>query len=111
MADYQEAFTAPFRIIENRNKRSDRAPSHSAVFNFTREEAIKAAQWFMQMAERVDTDGTTCSLWIRTSKRHMKCLVSLSMRPCGARRASFHLLRPPLCLTVPPAAKIFLSDV
>ena len=63
MAEYQEAFNAPFRIIENRNKRSERAPSHSAVFNFTREEAVKAAQWFMQMAERVDTDGTTCSMW------------------------------------------------
>lgn len=63
MADYQEAFSAPFRIVENRNKSSDRAPSHTVIFNFSREEAVKAAQWFMQMAERVDTDGTTYSKW------------------------------------------------
>ena len=63
MADYQEAFVAKFRIVENQNKSSERSPSHTAIFNFTREEAIKAAQWFMQMAERVDTDGTTFSMW------------------------------------------------
>jgi hypothetical protein len=68
MSDYQAAFSAPFQIVENRNKRTDKSPSHSVVFNFTREEAIKAAQWFMQMAERVDTDNTTCSIWNMETK-------------------------------------------
>jgi len=63
MTQYQEAFSAPFRIYENQKKTSERSPSHNVVFNFTREEAVKAAQYFMQMAERVDTDGTTCNLW------------------------------------------------
>jgi N6-adenosine-specific RNA methylase IME4 len=65
---YESAFEAPFRIVENRNKRSEKSPTHSVVFNFTREEAVKAANWFMAMAERVDTDGTTCSLWDREKK-------------------------------------------
>jgi len=65
---YESAFEAPFRIVENRNKRNEKSPTHSVVFNFTREEAVKAANWFMSMAERVDTDGTTCSLWDRDKK-------------------------------------------
>jgi hypothetical protein len=65
---YQAAFEAPFRIVENKKRTSESSPSHSVVFNFTREEAIKAAQWFMAMAERVDTDGTTCSLWDKDKK-------------------------------------------
>lgn len=65
---YESAFEAPFRIVENRNKRNEKSPTHSVVFNFTREEAVKAANWFMAMAERVDTDGTTCSLWDRDKK-------------------------------------------
>lgn len=68
MSDYQSAFSAPFQIVEIRNRRTDRSPSHSVVFNFTREEAVKAAQWFMQMAERVDTDNTTCSIWNSDTK-------------------------------------------
>lgn len=68
MSDYQSAFSAPLQIVENRNKRTDKSPSHSVVFNFTREEAIKAAQWFMAMAERVDTDNTTCSIWNSETK-------------------------------------------
>jgi hypothetical protein len=60
---YESAFEAPFRIVDNKNKKSETSPSHNVVFNFTREEAIKAANWFKAMAERVDTDGTTCSLW------------------------------------------------
>jgi len=65
---YESAFEAPFRIVENRNKRNEKSPTHYVVFNFTREEAVKAANWFMSMAERVDTDGTTCSLWDREKK-------------------------------------------
>ena len=65
---YESAFEAPFRIVENRNKRNEKSPTHNVVFNFTREEAVKAANWFMSMAERVDTDGTTCSLWDRDKK-------------------------------------------
>ena len=65
---YQQAFEAPFRIVENNNKKSESSPPYNLVFNFTREEAVKAANWFMAMAERVDTDGTTCSLWDREKK-------------------------------------------
>ena len=42
MSDYTSAFTAAFQIVENRNKRTEKSPTHSIVFNFTREEAVKA---------------------------------------------------------------------
>lgn len=65
---YEQAFEAPFKIWDNKFKKTDSSPTHNVVFQFTREEAVKAANWFMAMAERVDTDGTTCSLWDRDKK-------------------------------------------
>jgi hypothetical protein len=64
MSDY----TSAFQIVENRNKRTDRSPTHSIVFNFTREDAVKAAQWFMAMADQVDAEGTVCTVWNKDTK-------------------------------------------
>jgi hypothetical protein len=60
---YESAFEAPFRIVDNKNKKSEGSPTHYIVFNFTQEELRKAAKALNDMADRVDTDGTTCSLW------------------------------------------------
>ena len=68
MSDYTSAFSAPFQIVENRDKRTEKSPTHSIVFNFTREEAVKAAQWFMAMADQVDAEGTVCTIWNKDTK-------------------------------------------
>ena len=68
MPEFQAAFNADFNIIENGQRDSDRHPSHKVAFNFTREEAVKAANYFMTLADRVDIDGTTCTKWNRETR-------------------------------------------
>ena len=68
MSNYQSAFTTPFRIIDKKGGNSDKSPTHSVVFNYTREAAVAHAQWLMAMADRIDIDGTTISVWDAESR-------------------------------------------
>jgi hypothetical protein len=68
MSDYTSAFTASFRIVENPNKRFDKSPTHYIVFDFTRENALAASDWFRAMADKVDAEGTVCTVWNKDTK-------------------------------------------
>ncbi len=52
MADI--AFTAKFRIQENRNRKSDKAPEEQIIVDFTSEQAMAAANYLMTMAEQAE---------------------------------------------------------
>ena len=56
MADF--AFQAKFRIMENRNRKNDKAPEENLVVDFTAAEAVKAANYLMTMAEQAESNGT-----------------------------------------------------
>ena len=49
MAKVQPAFTAKFRILDNPNPVNDYAPEKNVIFDFTIENALKAAEFFMKM--------------------------------------------------------------
>lgn len=55
MADI--AFTAKFRIQENRNRKSDKAPEEQIIVDFTSEQAMAAASYLMTMAEQAEAKG------------------------------------------------------
>lgn len=55
MADI--AFTAKFRIQENRNRKSDKAPEEQIIIDFTSEQAMAAANYLMSMAEQAEAKG------------------------------------------------------
>jgi hypothetical protein len=61
MADF--AFTAKFRIMENRNRKNDKAPEENLVIDFTSDEAVKAANYLMTMAEQAEADGTKIRIY------------------------------------------------
>lgn len=48
------AFTAKFRIQENRNRKSDKAPEEQIIVDFTSEQAMAAANYLMTMAEQAE---------------------------------------------------------
>jgi hypothetical protein len=52
MADI--AFTAKFRIQENRNRKSDKSPEEQIIVDFTSEQAMAAANYLMTMAEQAE---------------------------------------------------------
>ena len=54
MSNYQSAFTTPFRILDSKGSTSDKSPTHKVVFNY--------------MADRIDIDGTTISVWDAESR-------------------------------------------
>jgi hypothetical protein len=55
MADI--AFTAKFRIQENRNRKNDKAPEEQIVVDFTSDQAMAAANYLMSMAEQAEAKG------------------------------------------------------
>ena len=57
------AFTAKFRIQENRNRKNDKAPEENLVVDFTAEQAVKAANYLMTMAEKAEADGTKIRIY------------------------------------------------
>ena len=57
MSDFQPAFLAKFRFVENRNRKSDKSPEKNIVVDFTAEEAVKAANYLMTMAENAEASG------------------------------------------------------
>lgn len=61
MAEF--AFTAKFRIMENRNRKNDKAPEENLVIDFTSDEAVKAANYLMTMAEQAEADGTKIRIY------------------------------------------------
>lgn len=61
MADF--AFQAKFRIMENRNRKSDKAPEENLVVDFTAEQAVKAANYLMTMAEQAESKGTKIRIY------------------------------------------------
>jgi len=60
------AFTAKFRIQENRNRKNDKAPEEQIVVDFTSEQAMAAANYLMSMAEQAEAKGQTIRIY--TSK-------------------------------------------
>jgi hypothetical protein len=61
MADF--AFQAKFRIMENRNRKSDKAPEENLVVDFTAEQAVKAANYLMTMAEQAEAKGSKIRIY------------------------------------------------
>ena len=59
MAKVQPAFTAKFRILDNLNPVNDYAPEKNIIFDFSCENAVKAAKFFMQMHDKAEKDGST----------------------------------------------------
>lgn len=61
-------FTARFRFHKAKNKSSDRAPDYNLVIDFTKEEAMKAAQYLMTKGNEAEMDGTTVRLYTGKGK-------------------------------------------
>lgn len=61
MADI--AFTAKFRIQENRNRKNDKSPEEQIVVDFTSEQAMAAASYLMTMAEQAEAKGQTIRIY------------------------------------------------
>ena len=51
------AFTAKFRIQENRNRKNDKAPEEQIIVDSTSEQAMAAANYLMSMAEQAEAKG------------------------------------------------------
>ena len=56
MAKVQPAFTAKFRILDNQNPVNDYAPEKNVIFDFTSENALKAAEFFMKMHDKAEKE-------------------------------------------------------
>ena len=56
-------FTAKFRFMKAKNKSSDRAPDYNLVIDFTKEEALKAAEYLMTKGNEAEIDGTTVRIY------------------------------------------------
>ena len=63
MAKVQPAFTAKFRIVDNTNPVNDYAPEKNVIFDFTLENAQKAAEFFMNMHDEAQKKGTTIRVY------------------------------------------------
>ena len=61
MAD--TAFTAKFRIQENRNRKNDKSPEENIVVDFTAEQAMAAANYLKTMAENAEANGTKIRIY------------------------------------------------
>ena len=59
----ETAFTAKFRIQENRNRKSDKSPEENIVVDFTSEQAMAAASYLMTMAEQAEAKGQTIRVY------------------------------------------------
>ena len=57
------AFTAKFRIQENRNRKNDKAPEEQIIVDFTSEQAMAAANYLMSMAEQAEAKGQTIRIY------------------------------------------------
>jgi len=57
------AFTARFRIIENRNRDKETSPDRKLPIDFTVDHARKAAQYLLDAAKQAEADGTTIRVY------------------------------------------------
>lgn len=63
MANFESAFTARFRMVNNTKRDSDRAPDQKLVVDFTVEQAQAAAEWLMQSAMAAQANGSTVRVY------------------------------------------------
>ena len=49
--------------MENRNRKNHKAPEENLVVDFTAEQAVKAANYLMTMAEKAEADGTKIRIY------------------------------------------------
>ena len=70
MAKVQPAFTAKFRILDNPNPVNDYAPEKNVIFDFTSENALKAAECFMKMHDKAEREGTTIRVYTDKKEYH-----------------------------------------
>ena len=63
MSDFKPAFFAKFRMRENTNRKGDRSPEKNIIVDFTSEEAVKAANYLMTMAELAELDRKTIRVY------------------------------------------------
>jgi hypothetical protein len=61
-------FNAKFRFMKAKNKSSDRAPDYNLVIDFTKEDAMKAAQYLMTKGNEAEMDGTTVRIYTGQGK-------------------------------------------
>ena len=59
----ETAFTAKFRIRENRNRKNDKSPEEQIIVDFTAEQAMAAANYLMTMAENAEANGTKIRIY------------------------------------------------
>tara|TARA_R100001594_G_scaffold31515_2_gene58746 strand:- start:2047 stop:2397 length:351 start_codon:yes stop_codon:yes gene_type:complete len=59
----ETAFTAKFRIIQNKRQDSDRSPQEKICMDFTATTAVKMAEWLIASAEQAETEGTTIRVY------------------------------------------------
>ena len=57
------AFTARFRLTENRNKKNENSPEQNLAIDFTPDQAIAAANWLMTAAENCKAEGNTVRVY------------------------------------------------
>jgi len=70
MAKVQPAFTAKFRIVTNPNPANDYAPEKNVIFDFTLENAQKAAEFFMNAHDNAQKNGTTIRVYTDKKEYH-----------------------------------------
>jgi len=63
MSDFKPAFNAKFRIRDNTNRKSEKSPEKNIIVDFTSEEAVRAANYLMTMAELAELDRKTIRVY------------------------------------------------
>ena len=63
MSNYNTAFNAKFRIIENKNRKGEKSPEQNIIVDFTAKQAVNAANYLMTMAEQAEADGTKIRIY------------------------------------------------
>ena len=70
MAKVQPAFTAKFRVVSNPNPANDYAPEKNVIFDFTLENAQKAAEFFMNAYENALKNNTKIRVYTDKKEYH-----------------------------------------
>ena len=70
MAKVPPAFTAKFIILDHPNPVNAYAPEKNIIFDFSCENALKAAKFFMQMHDKAEKDGSTIRVYTDKKEYH-----------------------------------------
>ena len=71
MAKVQPAFNAKLRVVDNKtNSTNNYAPEKNVIFDFTLENALKAAEFFMKMHDKAEKEGTTIRVYTDKNQFH-----------------------------------------